>query len=195
MRIFIAGPIAIKTLKPQVIEQLKAIMDKKFSIIMGDANGVDKLFQNYLNSNKYQDVKIYAINGKPRNNLGNWEVENIVVESKKKDRAYFTVKDIKMAEISDCGFMIWNGISTGTLNNMINLLKDGKSVALYFTPHDKIYKTSKLENLEKIIETCSAETIQLYNQLKNKNIKAEKKTENRKNKNYDTEQLKIFDYN
>ena len=35
---------------------------------------------------------------------------------------YYRAKDLAMVEDADCGFMIWNGESKGTLNNILNLL-------------------------------------------------------------------------
>lgn len=48
-----------------------------------------------------------------------------------------------MAKNADIGFMIWNGKSKGTFNNMINLLNLGKEVILYYVPTKKNINLSK----------------------------------------------------
>jgi hypothetical protein len=46
---------------------------------------------------------------------------------------YHTAKDLAMAESADCGFMLWDGLSKGTLNNILNLLERGKKSVVYFS--------------------------------------------------------------
>lgn len=44
-----------------------------------------------------------------------------------------------MAKDADCGFMIWDKNSKGTLNNIIDLLNQKKSVELYLN-EEKVFK-------------------------------------------------------
>ena len=46
MKVFIGGPLKIRTLKPDVISKLNSIIKKKYKVLIGDANGVDKTIQN-----------------------------------------------------------------------------------------------------------------------------------------------------
>lgn len=48
---------------------------------------------------------------------------------------FYAQKDKAMAKDADFGLMVWDGKSKGTLNNMINLLLQEKSVLLYLVYH------------------------------------------------------------
>jgi hypothetical protein len=39
-----------------------------------------------------------------------------------------------MAKDASCGFMLWDGVSKGTLTNVINLLHCDKKVVLFSSP-------------------------------------------------------------
>lgn len=58
-----------------------------------------------------------------------------------------------MAKNADIGFMIWNGKSKGTFNNMINLLNLEKEVILYYVPTKKFYQFKQMNDLESFINT------------------------------------------
>ncbi|WP_407272665.1 hypothetical protein [Radiobacillus sp. PE A8.2] len=77
---------------------------------------------------KYSNVKVYASNGRTRNNIGGWEVINVKVAPDVKGFNFYAAKDLAMAEAADYGFMIWNGISRGTHNNILNLINRNKKV-------------------------------------------------------------------
>lgn len=164
-KIFIAGPLAIKKLDNSVEEKINQISKDGNSILVGDANGVDKLVQTVLKMNDTSNVKIYANNGKTRNNIGNWEVENVKVDNKLKGFDYYSKKDEAMARDADYGFMIWNGKSRGTLNNIINLRTHDKSILVYFTPCKKFFYIDKNSKLEKIILSCPEKTKLIYKEL------------------------------
>jgi hypothetical protein len=46
---------------------------------------------------------------------------------------YYAAKDLAMSEEADYGFMIWDGESAGTANNILNLLERGKKVVVYLS--------------------------------------------------------------
>ena len=48
MKVFIAGPIAVKQLDSNIIQRLDSIIRNNCTVLVGDANGVDKLVQQYL---------------------------------------------------------------------------------------------------------------------------------------------------
>ncbi|MDD2481817.1 MAG: hypothetical protein PHC44_11065 [Lutispora sp.] len=167
MKVFIAGPRAISKLNKNIEERLYNIYSKNITVVVGDANGIDKAVQSYFYKLNYQNVNIYATQGKARCNIGNWIVENVKVESKIKGFDYYAAKDLRMAEVADYGFMIWNGKSKGTLNNIINLLKRNKKTLIYFTPESQFYCFSKLNDFEKILIKCEEEAKILFQSLSN----------------------------
>lgn len=150
MRVFIAGPRAVTTLNKEVKSRLENIIGNNFTILVGDANGVDKQIQNFCHSLSYDKVRVFAANGKVRNNIGQWEVEKVMVSANKKGFDFYAAKDEEMAKTADYGFMIWNGKSKGTLNNMYNLVGLNKKVLVYLIPDKKFYTINSLEEIKKL---------------------------------------------
>lgn len=126
-------------------------MEKNHEVLIGDAKGIDSIVQGYFFKNNYKKLKVYSTN-ETRNNIGAWE--NIIVKSKnlKKNKEYFILKDKKMAKDANCGFMIWDRKSEGTLNDMIMLLNYKKEVVLFIDEEDKIYHLKDFKDLKKIIK-------------------------------------------
>lgn len=167
MNIFIAGPRAMRSVNEKVANRINDIIAKEYTVLIGDANGMDKAIQSYLFDKKYKNVKVYASNGNARNNIGNWVIEKVEVPSNVKGFEFYAAKDLKMAEDSDCGFMIWDGKSKGTLNNSINLLTMKKKVILFFAPEKVLYDIDSLNGLENFIKKCDLDTQLLYSDLVN----------------------------
>lgn len=168
MKVFIAGPRAVSKLNITVEKRLYNIYNNDFTVLVGDANGVDKLIQNfYLNLN-YRNVIVFASKDKARNNIGNWPIENVLVDEKVKGFNFYAQKDIAMAKKADYGFMIWNGKSKGTLNNILNLILGNKKVLIYFIPQDKFISIENEVKLEQLISICPLETMEIYKELSRK---------------------------
>ena len=153
LKIFVAGPRAIKELDQNVIIKLENICKKEYDVIVGDADGIDSSVQKFLKEKNYKNVTVYASKGIARNNYGDWKIENVVVENNVKGFDFYAQKDLKMVKDSDIGFMIWNGKSKGTFNNMINLLKLEKKVILYYVISQKFYQFKQINELEEFINT------------------------------------------
>jgi len=173
MRIFIAGPRAITRLGESVEDRLYGISEKNYTILVGDANGVDKAIQLFFSKLDYDNVKVYASNGKARNNIGNWQVEQINVPSAARGFDFYAAKDKAMTKDADYGFMLWNGKSKGTLNNIINLLKQDKKVLVFFTPQNSYVNIDSFEKLEDLLNYCEDEARELYAKLKAQIVKRE----------------------
>jgi len=165
VRIFIAGPRAISTLDKEVENRLQGIYEKNYTVLVGDANGVDKAIQKYFARLNYDNVIVYASNGNARNNIGNWPVEEIAVPGNAKGFNFYAMKDKAMANEADYGFMLWNGESKGTLNNIINLLNGSKKSLVYFRPGKLFANIDSFETLENLLISCPGETMTLYKKL------------------------------
>ena len=131
MKIFISGSIAIKTLDNKIHDKLNSIIEKGHFVILGDAPGIDSNVQKYLFENNYRKVTVYYAGETIRNNIGKWEVKQIVSGNNLKGRELFTLKDIEMAKDADFGFMIWDGNSKGTKNNIKTMLELNKRFLIY----------------------------------------------------------------
>ena len=78
---------------------------------------------------------------------------------------FYVQKDIAMAKDADYGLMIWDGKSKGTLNNMINLLIQGKPVLLYFVGQHKMIVLKTIKDLKSFISSLEEITKKSFNSL------------------------------
>lgn len=151
MNVFLAGPRAVSSLNKKVKERLNNLIINNFTVLVGDANGVDKQIQIFFNEHNYKRVKVFASNGKARNNVGGWEVVNVTIPPGVKGFDFYAAKDLEMAKATDYGFMIWNGKSKGTLNNIHNLIKYNKKVLVYLIPDKQFYTVSNTDDIERLL--------------------------------------------
>ena len=155
--VFIAGSIKIKKLDERVKARIDTIVDQNLRIAVGDADGVDSSVQSYLVERHAKNVVVYCSGSKPRNNLGAWGVTPIKADAAPGTRAFFTAKDVAMAEEADYGLMIWDSRSVGTLKNVIELLSRGKK-AYVFVNKDKAFRAiGEISQLEALLDFMSPE--------------------------------------
>lgn len=153
LKVFIAGPRAINELDENICIKLNSICEKNYDVLVGDADGIDSSIQKFLKEKDYKNVTVFASKGIARNNYGNWKIENVVVDDNVTGFDFYATKDLSMAQNADIGFMIWNGKSKGTFNNMINLLNLEKEVILYYVHTKKIYQFKEMRHLEDFLNT------------------------------------------
>ena len=165
MKVFIAGARAVSVLDDVVKERLNNIFIKNYTAIIGDASGVDCTVQRFFSNLGYRNVIIYASEGKARNNIGNWDVHCVDVPIRSRGFDYYAVKDMAMANDADYGFMIWNGESKGTLNNIINLLNLDKKSIVYLTTNKEFYSIDGIDELQELVDSCGQTAKNLLNKL------------------------------
>lgn len=163
--IFISGSRAISRLNSLVLQRLNNIVNQNFNIVVGDANGIDKAIQRYLVNLSYQNVTVYCSGSSCRNNLGNWAEQHITVPNHIKGRDFYTQKDLAMAKVADYGFILWDGKSIGSFNNLVKLQKQNKKVLVYFSPENGFHTINNLQSTLKLMEKCEPE---IANELKAK---------------------------
>jgi hypothetical protein len=156
-KVFIGGSRKIISLNAEIRTRLDNIIEKGYAVLVGDANGADKAVQKYLFEKGYAQVSVFCMEQECRNNIGNWETRRIQSIKGKKDFSYYSLKDAEMAKEADYGFMLWDGKSNGTLNNMLNLLKGNKKVLVYFSPKLTFYKLLTFMDLESLLQDCEME--------------------------------------
>ena len=165
MKIFIAGARSIKSLDYPVQQKLLSIYHKGFDVLIGDCYGVDTAVQSFFAALNSSKVTVYASNGRARNNIGRWNVETVHVPQGYKGFDYYKQKDIAMANCADYGFMIWDGESKGTLNNIINLLAQNKKVLVYLSLQQCMYVIKSVEELSAFISSYAPKALPIYSQL------------------------------
>ena len=162
MIVFIGGSRRITRLSKAIQSRLDNIIDKGFTVVAGNANGVDKAVQKYFAGRHYKNVVIFCMGGTCRNNIGNWETRNISPQTAKKDFNYYATKDLQMANEASCGFMIWDMKSKGTLNNIINLLKRQKKVLVYVSLDKSFSTLHGIDDLLSLLTRCDKNAVERF---------------------------------
>ena len=128
--VFIGGSRRISRLPEQAKHWLDDVTGKRYSVLVGDANGVDKAVQKYLANEHYEDVTVYYSGEFCRNNVGQWATRRVNASGNKNKFQFYAEKDREMAREADSGLMIWDGKSPGTVLNVLRLVRASKKVVL-----------------------------------------------------------------
>ncbi|MGC2422192.1 MAG: hypothetical protein WA405_11155 [Candidatus Acidiferrales bacterium] len=151
-KVFIAGSRHLSRLNADVKRRIDNIIDKHLTVMIGDANGVDKAVQQYLNTRCYSDVLVFCMEGGCRNNIGGWATRAIkAADSGRRDFAYYSTKDRAMANEADYGLMLWDGESRGTLTSIVHLVREGKPVVVFLAPDKTFYTLHDSNHLVKML--------------------------------------------
>lgn len=159
MKIFVAGARSIKTLDAFAKQKLFSIYSKGYEVIVGDCYGIDSAVQQFYASVRAQfpspRVTVYASNGQARNNVGDWPVETVSVESGVSGFEFYQRKDVAMAHEADMGFMIWDGESRGTFQNITTLLSLNKPCVVYIPSVSRATTILSEADLSELLRLCS----------------------------------------
>src|SRR5262245_32341408 len=128
--VFIGGSRRISRLNAELRERLDRIVEKQLHVLVGDANGADRAVQQYLRDCGYSNVDVFCVAGHCRNNVGGWPVQEIPAPKGLRGAELYTVKDRVMTDRSECGLMLWDGKSSGTLANVVRLIEQQKPVVV-----------------------------------------------------------------
>jgi predicted XRE-type DNA-binding protein len=153
--VFISGSISISRLHEKVVDRINKIVSSDFNVVVGDADGADTSIQECLQRYQAGKVTVYCTGEAPRNNVAEWPVHRVVSKAKAGTRAFFTAKDIEMARDSDYGLMIWDCKSTGTLCNVIELLKEKKKSVVFVNKKTDFINISNKVDLEHLVAFMS----------------------------------------
>lgn len=153
--VFIAGSITISRLDNCVKERISKAVLKGLRVAVGDADGADKSIQQHLAEIQAECVTVFCSGDRPRNNVGHWSVENVFPDAPPGTRSYFTAKDLKMAEVADYGLMIWDSKSTGTLSNVLELLKAKKTSVVFVNKAKAFFNVKDAASLEQLLNNMS----------------------------------------
>jgi len=153
--VFIAGSISISRLHEKVADRIKKIVSSDFNVLVGDANGADTSIQECLQRYQARKVTVYCTGDSARNNVAEWPVHRVDSKARAGTRAYFTAKDLEMARNSDYGLMVWDCKSTGTLSNVIELLKENKKSVVFVNKNKDFVTISDKTDLERLVAFMS----------------------------------------
>lgn len=155
-KVFIGGSRRVSRLNIDVRSRIDRIMEQRFPILVGDANGADKAVQRYLHDQGYRLVEVFCAGTHCRNNVGEWPVRKVDVNDVKKSFAFYATKDREMANEATYGLMLWDGKSKGTLLNVLRLLRQEKKVVIYSSPSDEFSELKNRTDWDEFLSRCPA---------------------------------------
>jgi len=152
--VFIGGSRKVPRLNEVIRARLDNLIRGHLAVVVGDANGADKAVHTYLAARAYRQVTVYCAGATCRNNVGHWPTIHVPIDRASRDFEYYAQKDARMAEIASCSFMLWDGRSKGTLNNILALLRAEKKCLVYFGPERDCVLLRCLRDLSDLIPRC-----------------------------------------
>lgn len=159
-KIFFGGSRNLGKLNQAIRERANNIISNGYLVLLGDANGADRAMQKYLAEKSYTHVLTFCAGSFCRNNIGRWKTRLIQVNRTQKDFQYYAVRDEKMSDEADYGFMLWDGKSKGTLNNIINMIVRKKPVLVYFSPKRKFFTVKSDSELTELLSFCARQDLE-----------------------------------
>jgi probable addiction module antidote protein len=153
--VFIGGSRHISRLSAQVKERLNNVIENGHLVIVGDANGVDKAVQKHFLEAAYNKVTVFCSGDHPRNNLGQWQTQNVTPSKSAQGFQFYAAKDREMARAADFGLMIWDSKSAGTILNVLRLVRADKIAVLINVPEKSAINIKSATNWEEFLALCS----------------------------------------
>lgn len=148
-KVFISGSITIKKLPTCVENSLQRIKDQNLGLLVGDADGIDTMVQNYCKKMNYLNIIVYSIYSSPRYKVPEFNKKYILVKSdSKKERERQKEKDAAMTEDSEYSLVIWDGKSKGSYQNILRALEYNKKIKVYLHSENKFLEPNKITNEE-----------------------------------------------
>ena len=156
-KVFVGGSRRIIRLHPEVVLRLDRMLASKASILVGDANGADKSVQHFLKTRQYREIEVFCSGDECRNNVGDWRLRRVAVQSRKRDFDFYAAKDQLMSREADSGLMLWDGKSVGTLMNALRLVRQGKRVSIFEAQHNQYQELQNESDWKEFFSTCGDE--------------------------------------
>jgi len=151
-KVFIGGSRSLSRLSKQIKQRLDNMIERRLTIVVGDANGVDKAVQRHLANRSYGNIIVFCMADICRNNIGKWPTHEVrAPQGGRRDAAFFSVKDRAMGAEADYGLMLWDGKSRGTLANIKDLVERQKPVVVYFAPDKSFLTLRRYEELSELL--------------------------------------------
>jgi probable addiction module antidote protein len=153
--VFIGGSRHVSRLPIPVKERLNNVIKNGHQVVVGDANGADKAVQKHFLDASYEKVTVFCSGEHARNNLGQWQTQNITPPKNAKGFQFYAAKDREMAQSADFGLMIWDGKSPGTVLNVLRLVRAGKIAVLINIPEKTPITIKSVTQWDEFLSQCS----------------------------------------
>ena len=130
-KVFLGGSQTWTVLPVEVKNTLDCWMRRHIAFLIGDRKGADQLMQKYLHEKGYEKVTVYVNSGdEVRCDEGGWGVAHVLSPAWPYSDEYCSARDIRMAEAADEAYLLWDGNSIRTRENIIRMRQLGKDVTV-----------------------------------------------------------------
>jgi len=148
-KVFISGSISIKSLPKSVEESLDKIIGSGMEVLVGDADGIDTMVQNYCKRANYNNVTVYSIYATPRYIASGFHSKLVIPKSdSKRERELQKEKDASMTMASEYSLVIWDGKSKGSYNNILRAIENNKKAKVYLSYENRFLQSDKITESE-----------------------------------------------
>lgn len=151
IKVVLGGSRKLGFMPEEVAARIEDYINLGAEFLVGDAPGIDTVFQAILNSNGYRNVTVLSSAEFIRNNVGNWDTKYIDSGLKSKSHARHAAKDRFMTSEAEAGIMIWDKESAGTLANVIDLVNSGKPCLLFIAGDNELINLETPSTLEVVL--------------------------------------------
>ncbi len=156
MKIVLGGSRKLEFIPDVVADELQRMMRESNEFLIGDAPGIDSIFQKFMAKFDYENVEVFSSAGYVRNNFGKWPERQIETTLKSKSNASHAVKDREMCKLANAGIMVWDQESVGTLSNALDLLDQNKLCFIYNAIEQDFCRFEIKSSLDKWLENYPA---------------------------------------
>jgi hypothetical protein len=161
-KVFIAGSRRLSRLNADVKRRIDTMIDKDFTILVGDANGADKAVQQYLAEKGYRNVIVHCMANNCGNNVADWPTREILPPKGARGFSYYAAKDQAMVDAAAYGLMLWDGESKGTLNSVINMIRQEKPVSVYLLPKKTFQNLRSPNDVMDLLSNCDRARVKRF---------------------------------
>ncbi len=159
-KVFFSGSRRLARLNQAVKDRIDGVIAQGFTVLIGDASGADTSMQEYLAKRDYEKVVVFCTGSAYRNNVGGWKARHVEPRAgARRGFRFYAAKDEKMSEEATCGFVMWDGQSIGSLNNILNLLRQKKKVLVYFSPSKEFHTIKTRRELATLLAEGGTDTL------------------------------------
>lgn len=123
-----------KKLPKEVRKELKGAMKSGSTILVGDAPGVDRQVQDYLNKKKYRNVEVYSPGTQARYKAGKDWINHTINDTKHEpgSKEWLAKKDVAMTNRATRGMaVVLDEGANATRRNVERLRSQGKDAVVY----------------------------------------------------------------
>jgi hypothetical protein len=76
--------------------------------------------------------------------------------------AYYATKDQAMVDDAAYGFMLWDGESKGTLNSVVNMIRQEKPVVVYLSPKKTFQNLRSANDVMDLLSNCDRVSVRRF---------------------------------